>query len=287
MRKMRAACAAGALAVGAGLLAGCSTTTDTNHKLFEFSGKELTIRTDSPVSVVPATGGQPLHVKETLKGTGKSKPDPSMSLRGDTLGLYGRCPRGTGKVELPCGATYVVALPPDVALTVRSNQQPVLVKDIRTDIDVQTSNQPITVENTAPGTSLRMVSSNGWLQGQGLRSSKVRATTSNKVVTLNFAAPPDQVRTKVSNDRATITVPRGGPDYRVTTHLDSYGKRCIEVPQNAKSDHTVDVTTTRGNARVFASTQVAAKPAWPAGAMDENMPDGCLNAAEKKVRGLK
>lgn len=278
--RTRAAAAAGVLLLCGGLAAGCSTRTDTNHQYFEFDKHKLRIETDSDLRVV-SSGDDPLHVKQVLKNKGDQKVKPVIRLRHGVLRLEANCPKGG--VALPCDGYYTVALPQDVDLTVRSDQEPITVNGVKSDLDLETRNQRITVRHTGAGRKLRMVSTNGWVRGLDLKADVVRASTTNKVLTLGFARPPKDVRGHVTNERATVSVPRGGPKYRVSAQADE-GRECVEPPTGKSSPHHVLLRTKQGDARVLVSTRHTTRPAWSHGAINKRMPDGCLRDEEKAAR---
>ncbi|MFI2072444.1 MULTISPECIES: DUF4097 family beta strand repeat-containing protein [Streptomyces] len=237
-RVARLSALAGGVLVAAVALTGCGTAdadeATPEHKAFALAGRELTVDTDnSAIELVPASGnGKDVQVTRWFDGWsvgGETGVSWEME-GGDTLKLRMKC-RG---LSVDCEAKHKIEVPRGVAVTVKGGNGEIKARGFETALTVRTSNGAVDVRDAKGAVELR--TSNGAITAEGLRASKVKASTSNGQVRIGLDRVPDEVRTTASNGATRITLPRA--PYKVDAKAGN-GSVSVDVPRDDASRHEV------------------------------------------------
>ncbi|NUS01310.1 MAG: hypothetical protein HOV97_01980 [Nonomuraea sp.] len=230
---------------GFGFLAvtGCGVQLDAKEvraaQTFPFAGTQLKITSSmGGLRVLPGTGPG-IEVERWARG--KAADAPAWSLRDGVLRLSADCTVVFGD----CGARYHVKVPPGVRLAIDSPDG-VILNDLTQDVDVS-SRDRIQVRN-ATG-KLRLLSGDGSIEGEGLRSPSVRGRTQSGSITLTFVTPPTTLDLKSKEGGVTATVPKDA--YRVTVRS-AEGRERSDLKDTRSSTRTILARSTYGNVRVLA-----------------------------------
>lgn len=233
--------------VGVGFL---TLTSSQGHRSFPVAGGRLVI--DAEASTVRLSAGRPgvIEVDRRLRNDSLRKPRPVERLQGQTLVLRDGCPRSG--VTIFCDGRYDLRLPPDLDLTVVNRSGGVQTSALPGPLDLRADNAGITVDG-ATGL-LRLQTSNGAITAANLRSTDVRARTSNDGVTLGFLVAPGRVDARTSNAGIHVTVPANSGPYAVQQHT-SNGRTGIDVKTDPAASRKLILRTSNGD--------IAVQPAGP------------------------
>lgn len=111
-------------------------------------------------------------------------------------------------------------------------------------VDVSTSSGAIRLDDVSG--PVKAKTSNGKIEGRGLKGGETDVETSNGEITLE-PANPQNIRAKTSNGEITVTVPVG--PYRVSART-SNGDRKIGVSDDPSARYRLDLTTSNGDISV-------------------------------------
>ncbi|NUR28577.1 MAG: DUF4097 family beta strand repeat protein [Catenulispora sp.] len=126
------------------------------------------------------------------------------------------------------GADITISLPPDVAVQVHTSNGAVEVYDVTGDVDLHTSNSPITVGRLGGG--------------------KATLRTSNGPVEAGFTGAPALITISTSNAPVTVTLDGRTPYYDYVTA--DNGKIDLQNKPDRYADHEVHVDTSNGDVTV-------------------------------------
>ncbi|MFG2721026.1 DUF4097 family beta strand repeat-containing protein [Streptomyces sp. NPDC048416] len=236
---------------GAGLLAfaltGCGSSDASDapveHKNFPFAAKALTIDAGHSTVVVAPADVKDVEVDRQVDGWTAfgSGPDASWALDNGTLSLDVTC---DGLIK-SCGARHEVKVPRGVAVTVRDADGRVEAGGFDTPLTISSANGRVSVTNSSG--PLDLTAQDGRIEGEGIRSKSVRATSDNGRVELSFAVVPDSVLAVSDNGRVELTVPKD--TYKVAARSDD-GKVDVSVDRSGSSTHVLDARSDNGRVSV-------------------------------------
>ncbi|NLU74084.1 DUF4097 family beta strand repeat protein [Streptomyces sp. HNM0575] len=238
-RHIRLLAAVAAAGTGMGALGACGLVPgETSEDSAKLSGKVTSVRLDS------SAGAVRLHGKETVTDVELHR---SIEFDGDkpkkrTYGLeHGVLVlRGCGD---DCSVSYTVDLPRGIAVSGGTSSGGISLSGVGK-VDVTTDSGAVDLDDV-DGT-VRVRTTNGRVNGRGLKGEGVRASTSNGAIDLRLSTPQD-VRARTSNGAVSVTAPDGS--YNVSART-SNGDRHIGLRDDPSGDHTLDLSTTNGSIRV-------------------------------------
>ncbi|MFB6719490.1 DUF4097 domain-containing protein [Kribbella sp. NPDC056345] len=149
-----------------------------------------------------------------------------------------------GFLSFGCKTAYVLTVPRDVKLTVKSTSGPIKVSGMTADTELKTSSGDIEVHDVA-GT-LRMESSSGGIDADGLSASTVTTKSSSGSAEVVFATAPLSVDAKSSSGDVTVRIPSGPETYHLETDTSS-GDNEPEIRQDPSATRTIKVKTSSGD----------------------------------------
>ncbi|MFA1546395.1 DUF4097 domain-containing protein [Actinomadura chokoriensis] len=177
-------------------------------------------------------GASVASLHRSVKYHGDKPAGPTHRIENGVLKL-----RGCGS---RCSVRYTLDLPAGLPVSGNTSSGSIDLSRVGA-VNVATSSGSVHLEDVAGPVKAR--TSNGRIEGSGLKGGGVDAQTSNGKIALTLATPQD-VRAKTSNGEVTVTVPAGR--YRVTTRTGN-GDRKIGVPNDASAPHSLDLTTSNGD----------------------------------------
>ncbi len=220
---------------------GCTLDAKEAHaaQTFPFTGTTLTIRSSlGGLRVLPGAAGR-IEVDRWTRG--KASDGPTWSLRDGTLRLGANCTVVFGD----CGARYHLKVPPGVRLSVDGDDG-VILDGLAQDVDVSTRGR-IQVQG-ATG-RLRLLSDDGPITGDGLKSAYVRGRSSSGAIDLAFTSPPSELDLLSQDGGVTVRVPKA--DYAVKA-TSAEGSERSEFRNAKGSDRSITARSMSGNVRVLA-----------------------------------
>ncbi|OEV08999.1 DUF4097 family beta strand repeat-containing protein [Streptomyces nanshensis] len=142
-----------------------------------------------------------------------------------------------------CSVTYTVDLPPRVPVSGRTSSGGISLSGVGK-VDVSTSSGAVDLDDVDGTVDVR--TTNGRINGHGLKGDGVRAGTSNGAIDLTLSTPQD-VRVRTSNGAVSVTVPDGS--YKVAART-SNGSKKIGPRNDPSGEHTLDLETSNGSITV-------------------------------------
>jgi len=204
--------------------------------------ERLVVRSASGRITVTAAEVDTLTVTADIS-TSIGRTTRSETLRDGTLELRAGCPW----YATWCSVDYTVVAPASVALDLRSGDGRILVRGTDAPITLHSGNGHVVLADVAG--PVRATTGNGWLEGRGLRSTDVDASTGNGHLDLDFAVPVHRVRAHTGNGWAEVHVPDRPGAYRVDATTGN-GSRTVAVRTDPAGADSIDVDTGNGHVSV-------------------------------------
>jgi DUF4097 and DUF4098 domain-containing protein YvlB len=175
---------------------------------------------------VEASPGQANEVKleRKLDWQSDDKPVITEQWQGDVLRIHVRCANGTPE----CSVNYRLTVPSDTAISVLTGAGDLVVRDLTSDLKLDTKAGKVTAS--------------------GVRSPTADTRTSAGDVDLTFAAAPGSIVANSSAGNVTVTVPQSDV-YQVDARSGA-GSTDVNLRQEASSDRKIVAHTSAGNVKV-------------------------------------
>jgi Putative adhesin len=168
--------------------------------------------------------------------------------RSGTLRVRLRCAHWT---PIGCDGHIVITVPSGVSVSAHSDDGGVRAEAIDGPVTLSSSDGGVSVSNVSG--DLALSTSDGGIRGDGVRSARVTAETSDGGVTLTFAAPPTSVTATSSDGGVRVHLPdRSGP-YYVQAHASDGGTR-TSVRSDPRSSRTITLSSGDGGVSVDYAT---------------------------------
>lgn len=228
------------LAAGAASVTACGTNTPPrdDQQTFAYSGSHLSIdATNFKVHLVPGDA-QGIHAKRHLTGMAAEPNNASWSVDGDALRLDAKC-EGFAP---GCGASFEIAVPPNVSVSVQAEAGEVTAADLPNALEIDNTNGKVRVDNASG--KLRIRGTAGELTANGLRSPDVETTSENGPIRLFFAAAPNRVVARSAHAAVTVGLP-DGVGYQVAATSDTDAAES-KIPNDAGSPRRVEASNVNG-----------------------------------------
>jgi hypothetical protein len=164
-----------------------------------------------------------------------------------------------------CTGHVRLVVPEGLPVTVHTSDGSVLLRDLTGSVSSSTSDGHVTVRNlsgpVAASSSdggidvsgvtgrLALRTRDGSIHGNGLRSARVTAESSDGSIDLQFAAAPARVRAQSRDGSIGVLVPHDGTSYRVTTDV-SDGHQEVSVPTDPGAVQHIDLKASDGSLTV-------------------------------------
>jgi DUF4097 and DUF4098 domain-containing protein YvlB len=141
-----------------------------------------------------------------------------------------------------------VDVPPDTTVTVSARNAGIDAAGVSAALRLTTVNGDVTVTRSGrQGATLWLGTRNGSVRADGARAARLHAETVNGDVVLACATSPSRVSADTTNGSVRVTVPHGGPAYRIAATTDN-GRPSIAVPTaGAGDDRGMTLTTVNGD----------------------------------------
>lgn len=177
------------------------------------------------------------RISDGLRPTGEDQ-----RVVGETLELRATCPNFGSDW---CSVDYLVRVPPDVAVVVRTDDGRVRIEGTTGPVDVDGDDGSVLLSDLAG--PVRAATDSGRVEGTGLRSPTVTADSDDGRVTLTFAAAPQTVVATTENGAVEVVVPADGTAYRLDVDTDD-GETIEDVPIDSSSARSITLRTDSGRA---------------------------------------
>jgi hypothetical protein len=238
-RHIRLLAAVAATGIGVGTLGACGLIPgETFEDSAELPEKVESVRLDSSSGAVRLRSKQTVtktSVHRSIEYDGDKPGKRTYEVEAGVLTLRG-CGDG-------CSVTYTVDLPPRVAVSGGTSSGGISLAGVG-DVDVTTASGAVDLDDVDGTVEVR--TTNGRINGRGLKGESIGARTSNGAIDLGLSTPQD-VRAKTSNGAVSVTVPDGR--YKVSSKT-SNGKKNIGLRNDPAGDHTLDLETSNGSITV-------------------------------------
>lgn len=238
-RHFRLLGAVAAAGIGVSTLGACGLIPgETFEDRAELSEKVEAVRLDSSSGAVRLRSKQTVtrvSVHRSIEYDGDKPGKRTYEIEDGVLVL-----RGCGD---DCSVTYTVDLPPRVAVSGGTSSGGISLSGVGK-VDVATDSGAVDLDDVDGTVDVR--TTNGRINGRGLKGDRIRAQTSNGAIDLSLSTPQD-VRAKTSNGAVSVTAPDGRYEVSAKT---SNGKKDIGVRDDPSGEHLLDLRTTNGSIKV-------------------------------------
>jgi hypothetical protein len=224
-------------------LTGLTEDTKTSQGSYPVQGDTLTVESSSSYVEVRAGDGDEVKVERRFERNVFGS-DPSEKYDDGKLELRDA---GCGFLSFGCETNYVLTVPKDMKVTLKSSSGDVKVTGLAAGADLTSSSGSIEVHSV--GGSLRMESSSGDLEAQGLSATTVSTESSSGSVDLDFVTAPESVEAEASSGDVTIRIPSGTESYKVDTETSS-GEESANVKSDPAAPRTIKAKTSSGDVTI-------------------------------------
>ena len=195
---------------------------------------------------VDVTGSATTDEVTMSRGWHWSLGEPDIVTRqvGDRLVVGSTC---TWTPGLPCTGWVHLAVPAGVTVTGGVTDNHVTLRDLTGPVDLSTSDGGITARDVSG--RLRLASRDGTIEGSGIRSTQVEASTSDGSVRLGFAEPPRSVRATSRDGSVQLTLPDDRTAYHVTVSTRD-GSSEVTVPTDPTAPRRITASTSDGDVEI-------------------------------------
>jgi hypothetical protein len=217
--------------------------TDTRDATF---GGVRVLELDLSFEEVDVTGSATADRVTLSRGWHWSLGEPEVVTRqvGDRLVVGSSC---TWTPGLPCTGWVHLTVPAGITVTGGVTDNHVTLRDLTGTVDLSSSDGGITARDvTGP---LRLASRDGTIEGSGIRSDRVAASTSDGSVRLTFADPPRSVRATSRDGSVHLTLPDDRTAYHVTVSTKD-GSSDVSVPTDPTAPRRITAATSDGDVEI-------------------------------------
>ncbi|MEV6265020.1 DUF4097 family beta strand repeat-containing protein [Streptomyces sp. NPDC051784] len=202
-------------------------------------GSHLVISTDNGVRLRPADGDRAAIAPHVTT---------HWSRNNRTWALDLSCADREGHEDPACPRMPVIAVPSGTSVTVTARNAGVDAVGIGAELDLTTVNGDVTVTRSGrDDASVRLVTRNGSVRTEALRSGRLHAETVNGDVTVASATSPAGLTAATTNGSVRVTLPHDAPGYLATATARN-GRSSVTVPEAAKgSGHEMSLSTVNGD----------------------------------------
>lgn len=220
-----------------------SRGTDTRDGTF---GGVRVLHLDLSFEEVDVTGSATADEVTVSRGWHWSLGEPEIVTRqdGDRLVVGSSCPWTPG---LPCTGWVHLTVPAGVTVTGGVTDNHVTLRDLTGTVDLSASDGGITARDVSG--PLRLASRDGTIEGSGIRSARVEASTSDGSVRLAFAEPPRSVRATSRDGSVRLTLPDDRTAYHVTVSTRD-GSSDVTVPTDPSAPRRITAATSDGDVEI-------------------------------------
>ncbi|MEU4063435.1 DUF4097 family beta strand repeat-containing protein [Streptomyces wedmorensis] len=241
--RLHAVLALGGVAVLTVAATGCNpevtpANTGVESKKFDFSGNNLTVKSDSADLELVAADVKDVRVTRQVSGTKVGgEVEAGWKLEGGILALAVDC---TG-LSVNCGAKYTVKIPRDVAITVENNKGLVEATGFTADFSAKADDMRL---SDLSGPHLDLEGRDGTIEGDRISAESVTVASRNGNNELYFASAPDLVDVRSQDGDVRLGLPEA--TYAVDTAAKK-GAITVDVTKDDTSDHAVRIHTRNGD----------------------------------------
>ncbi|MFI5709657.1 DUF4097 family beta strand repeat-containing protein [Kribbella sp. NPDC051620] len=224
-------------------LTSLSEDTKTSHQTYPVVGSALSIETSSTDLQVHSGDVKEITVDRKFERNALGS-DPKDKYDNGKLEISDS---GCGFLSFGCHTDYVVTVPRDLDVTIRTSSGDLKVVGLGGSTTLESSSGKIEAQNLSG--SLTMESSSGDLEAAGLSSGSVTSKSSSGSVELSFSTAPTTVDVTTSSGDALVRLPEGVEAYKVDTDSKS-GDENAEVKIDPAATRTIKVKSSSGDAVV-------------------------------------
>lgn len=224
-------------------LTSLSEDTRTSHQTYPVVGTALSIDTSSTELQVRSGDVKEITVDRKYKRNALGS-DPKDKYDNGKLEVSDG---GCGFLSLGCDTDYVVTVPKDLDVTIKTSSGDIKVIGLGGATTLESSSGKIEAHDLSG--SLSLESSSGDLEAVGLTSGSVTSKSSSGSVDLSFRSAPTTVDVVTSSGDASVQLPEGDESYKVDTDSKS-GDETHDVKSDPAATRTIRVKSSSGDAVV-------------------------------------
>lgn len=195
--------------------------------IYGFEGEALSIDlTVGEVAIVPGTLEDQILVSRTLT-YGLRRPFVEERIDGDTFRVRdGDCGLPIGAI---CHVKWLLQVPPRLHLSITTKAGNINVSTKMTGAVKLVSDSGAVRARGLAGPSVQLLSRHGPVDGTGIRSTHVVATSDTGDISLSFRTPPKFVKAKTAAGFVEVVLPDGDEAYKVSAHAGEDQSKTVAV----------------------------------------------------------
>ncbi|HEX4217076.1 MAG TPA: DUF4097 family beta strand repeat-containing protein [Acidimicrobiales bacterium] len=200
------------------------------------------VNVDGSITVQPGPEGQVTTAAHQVWSF--RQPTITETQSGTVVTITASCP---GLTWGTCSTSVRLAVPPDVALRLSSQNSDVSVSGVQGALDLHSGNGAVAVASASG--PLQLSSDDGDVTGTSLSSSEATASSRNGSVDLTFTGVPTTVTASSDNGNVNVGLPPGPSSYLVSASTDN-GNRSVGVHTDSASGRHIVADSTNGDVSV-------------------------------------
>jgi hypothetical protein len=217
--------------------------TKTSHETYPVVGSAVSIETGSTDVEVRSEDVREITVNRRVERNALGS-DPKDEYEDGKLRIKDT---GCGFLSFGCDTDYVVTVPKDLAVTIKTSSGDLKVTGLGGTTTLKSSSGRIKAD--AVTGDLAMDTSSGNLEATGLSGGSVTGKSSSGSVELEFVKAPTKVEARTSSGDVSVLLPRGDETYRVDADTKS-GDESTRVKSDPASTRIITLETSSGDATV-------------------------------------
>jgi DUF4097 and DUF4098 domain-containing protein YvlB len=224
---------------------GLTASSETQHETYQHAVGRVELDLDHGEIVLTPGEDDRVVIERRLEWS-DDKPTIREAWVGDTLKITVRCADSRLGTRSRCGVVYTMRVPADVAIDAQTRASRIDARDLSGSLRFTETSGDVRLTNTTGRVQVR--TSSGRITMAGVRAAHLNVQTTSGDVDLRLAAAPDMLMVTTRTGNVDIAVP-GDDTYNVTVQT-SRGDKDVTVRQETAVEHTIAVTTSRGDVRI-------------------------------------
>jgi hypothetical protein len=219
---------------------------------YDFKGSSISVDVAiGDVQVVPGDTGRILVRRRLTYGL--RRPFVDERVDGDTFRVQDKA--CTAEVAFPCGIRWLLQVPRDISIEVRTVSGSIQVSGLSGTIKLTSESGAVRAYGPS-GKVITLRSHDGPVTAQNVSSAQVVATSDNRAVSLTFRSPPALVIGRSQRGPVGVVLPDGNDTYKIKAKSQSQGaSRTVAAKTSDDARRLIDIFSESGDVSVIQSPE--------------------------------
>ena len=219
---------------------------------YDFTGS--TVSVDAAIGDVQVVPGGPGRILVRRRLTyGLRRPSVEERIDGDTFRVRDTPCRA--EVAFPCGVRWLLQVPRDISIEVRTVSGSISVSGLSGTIKLTSESGAVRAFGPS-GKVITLRSHDGPVTAQSVSSAQVVATSDNRAVSLTFRSPPALVIGRSQRGPVGVVLPDGNDTYKIKAKSQSQGaSRTVAARTSDDARRLIDIFSETGDVSVIQSPE--------------------------------